>query len=295
MATYSGIYRLKNVGTGYYLTMTTAEPEQPVVCAQTQPGDKRSLWRITSAPDGAYKFKNEEHNLELQRPTKSVSIYGAPEGFAFYITGPDNARKIRSKATRGTILQQEPSGRKKDQITSAVEDSAATHQQWIFEKVQDDPNPGPGPGPGPQPGPEPNPCTKPGKYVIRNVKSGTVVDLEKMTPGDNVKIFGFQGNGGENQKWDIQPSATSPHMTLLCVATTKYATHPTPKEGESLLSSGQAQECFIIPADKGFYIGPVQKPGYVWTLRGGNSANETPILLSMNHGLDEQKWRFEAV
>jgi len=287
MATYSGIYRLKNVGTGYYLTMTTATPDQPVVAAQTEPGDKKSLWRITSAPDGTYKFKNEEHNLELLRPAKSVSIYGAQEGFAFYITGPDDARRIRSKATGGTILQQEPKGTKKDQIISAIEVSGGTHQQWIFEKVQDVTEP--------QPKPESNPCTKPGKYVIRNVKSGTVVDLEKMIPGDNVKIFGFQGNGGTNQQWDIRPSANVPFMTLLCVATTKYATHPTPKDGESLLSSGQAQECVIIPADKGFYIGPVQKPGYVWTLQGGSSANETPILLSINHGRDDQKWRFEAV
>ncbi|KDN37498.1 hypothetical protein RSAG8_10097, partial [Rhizoctonia solani AG-8 WAC10335] len=93
MATYSGVYRIKNVGTGHYLTMTTAAPDQPVTCAQTNAGDKKSLWRITSLPDGTSKFKNEEHNLELQRPAKSVNIYGAQEGFAFYITGPENTRK----------------------------------------------------------------------------------------------------------------------------------------------------------------------------------------------------------
>jgi hypothetical protein len=39
-----------------------------------------------------------------------------------------------------------------------------------------------------------------GTYVIRNLKARTVVDLERSTGGENVRVFGYQENGGANQK-----------------------------------------------------------------------------------------------
>ncbi|CAE6503535.1 unnamed protein product [Rhizoctonia solani] len=264
MATFPHVYRIKNVGSGHYLALTTATPKDPIACLPTQPDDKKGLWRIVSLPNGAYRIKNEENGLEVDRPTNSLRISSNSDGsgYAFYLSGPDTARKIRATATGGTVLQHEKAN---TQVVSARDNASEKQQQWIFETAK------------------------------WNVKTGSVIDLEKCIPGDNVKIFGYGANGGENQKWDIQPSGTSPHMTLRCLATNKYATFSDFNAGTSLRSSGQPQECLIIPANRGFYISPVPGPGYVYDLTNGNAADETLITPVINHGLDHQKWHFIAV
>ncbi|KAG8702180.1 hypothetical protein FRC11_011632 [Ceratobasidium sp. 423] len=279
MATFPDIYRIKNVGTGDYLALTSGTPKDPVACSPINQGDKKWLWRIEGSGTGPYKIKNEEYNLQVDRPTYSLKILSNTDGYAFYIEGPETGRKIRSAAGAGTVLQHDKA---KNQVLSA-KDKKDKQQEWIFETDSENPRP-------PPQGTYP---IKPGKYVIKNVKTGSVIDLEKCIPGDGVKIFGFGANGGLNQQWDVQPSATAPYMTLRCIATDKYARYSNLQEGETLRSSSQSQEYFIIPADKGFYIGPVGKPGYVFDLTGGNVADETPISLLRNHGRDHQKWRFE--
>lgn len=289
MATFPDRYTIKNVGTGHYLTLPSATPQERVVCTPTPNGEK-SQWRILKNADGGYRFQNVGSGNELFRPQISVKILGDKPGYSFHLRDAKPGYMIRARSNGGTVLQQEQG----DKVTSAVQSGVdgKLEQKWLFEVAQKGGGDGDDGGvkPPPPPPTDEYPIKK-GRYTIKNVKYGTVIDLEKQIPGDGVKIFGFGSNGGPNQKWDVEQSGTPPTMTLLCVATKKYSAYPEFKDGAELRSTGQAQQHYIIPADKGFYIGPKDMPGYVYDLAGG-SADETPIKLKMNIGEDYQKWYF---
>ncbi|KAG8709253.1 hypothetical protein FRC11_005741, partial [Ceratobasidium sp. 423] len=168
-------------------------------------------------------------------------------------------------------------------------DKSQKNQRWIFEPAS---NPDQGTEPQlPLPGDYP---ISPGIYVLKNVKTGTVIDLDGAKGGENVRIFGFQANGGANQKWNIQPGNEPPNVTIRCFATDTYAAYSAFEQGATLRSSAQPHEYIITPADKGFYISPVQKPDYVLDLSGAGEANETEICLWAKHTGDHQKWYFGA-
>ncbi|CAE6468406.1 unnamed protein product [Rhizoctonia solani] len=286
------IYRVKNADTGTFLTMTHSGAKPSVTCTAAAAGDKKAQWRLVAAPNGNHTLKNEDTGLEVQLSASGTALTGAPSGFPWLVQVVGKEYILHSG--RASIVG---SLDKATNVVHVEADQSQKRQRWIIEK--DSSSGGGGGGgddgnSGTKPPPPAGGHVKPGRYRIRNVQSGTVVDLEKCIPGDNVRIFGYESNGGTNQKWDVAPGTTAPYLTLLCVETNKYAHHSTPKDGESLTSTSQAQEYVIIPADKGCYIDCVQKPGYVWSLQGGSPANETPILLSMNHGLDHQKWVFET-
>jgi hypothetical protein len=58
-------------------------------------------------------------------------------------------------------------------------DKSQKNQRWIFETIY---------------------LVAPATYVIKNVKTGTVMDLEGAKEGEGVRIIGFHKNGSANQK-----------------------------------------------------------------------------------------------
>ncbi|CAE6434825.1 unnamed protein product [Rhizoctonia solani] len=288
-----GVYRIKNAESGTYMTLTSGAANTTVVCAQAAAGDKKSLWRVV-ASNGKYKLKNLEFSKEVL-VSETVYAFGADSGHEWNIEDATGGAKYIDTGIEGVILELEKSTNKVQMCPV----NNTKKQHWVFETAPD-PDQGSGGGDNGSGNesyePRPDAYHIPtGTYVIRNVKAGTVVDLERSTGGENVRVFGYQQNGGANQKWEIRPSGVAPAVSILCVATSKYAAYPAFTSGTTLRSSSQAQEYFIIPADKGFYISSVNKPGYVYDLTGGSSANETEIRLVRNYGLDHQKWLFEAV
>ncbi|CAE6433910.1 hypothetical protein RSOLAG1IB_07309 [Rhizoctonia solani AG-1 IB] len=300
MSVQPGVYRIKNVETGKYIVLTSGANNTTITGAAAAAGDKKALWRVVSS-GGKFKLKNLEFNKECNI-SETIYAFGSDSGYEWNIESTGSGSHFIDTGIEGVILELDKASNKVQMSPS----NGSKNQHWIFETAPD-PNQSSGGGntgggDGGDTGdanyqPRPDAYHIPeGTYVIRNLKARTVVDLERSTGGENVRVFGYQENGGANQKWQIKPSGKAPAVSILCVATSKYAAFPDFKANTTLRSSSQPQEFFIIPADKGaFYIVPINKQGYVWNLTGGSSTNETEIRTVHNYGVDEQKWLFERV
>jgi len=196
--------------------------------------------------------------------------------------------------------------------------TGAQQQKWKFEKISDNPGQSEGGGyqppqqqyqpppqqpyqPPPQQPQQPQqppqqPCpVSPGTYVLKNVKTGTVFDLSRGMANEGADIFGYQSNGGNNQKWQVQPTGHGQNMTIRNLETNTYAAFPNQSFQQGILvkASSQPQEFTLTAADRGIYISPAQQPGYVLDLARGSDENGTEICVWQNNQQDNQKWYFE--
>jgi len=135
----------------------------------------------------------------------------------------------------------------------------------------------------------------PGTYTLKNVKTGTVLDLSHGESNEGADIFGYDHNGGNNQKWLVQPTGQGQNITIRNVESNSYASFPGQSFAQGVLVKGstQPQEFTIAAADKGFYISPTQQPGYVLDLVHGSDKNGTKVCVWQNNQQDNQKWYFE--
>jgi len=147
----------------------------------------------------------------------------------------------------------------------------------------------------PPPQQQPMGVLPPGTYTLRNVKTGTVLDLSHGEANEGADIFGYDANGGNNQKWQLQPTGQGQNMTLSNLQARSYASFPGQSFAQGIIVKGssQPQEYVISAADKGFYISPVQQPGYVLDLVHGSDKNGTKVCVWQNNQQDNQKWYFE--
>lgn len=267
MATYCGAYRIKNVETGTYMTMTSTGTKTSIVCTQAEEGDKKSLWRFVPTREGKYKLRNLEHNLEAHTGP-DFSMIGEPSGHSWLVKDGTGNEKIIHTGTNEVILELVKATKK----VQLKVDKSQKNQRWIFETVY---------------------LVAPGSYFIKNVKTGTVMDLEGGKEGEGVKIIGFEAKGTANQKWELGPG-DGVNVTIRNAAISAYAGYPTFNQGAVLQSSSKPQNFSITLADNGFYISPPEKPDHVVDLSGAGQANGTEICLWIKHGGDHQKWRFEA-
>ncbi|CEL61495.1 hypothetical protein RSOLAG1IB_12466 [Rhizoctonia solani AG-1 IB] len=267
MTTYSGAYRIKNAETGTYMTMTSTGTKTSIVCAQADKEDKKSLWRLVATRDGKYKLRNLEHNLEAHTG-QDFSMIGEPNGHSWFVRDGTGGEKIIHTGNNEVILELVKATKK----VQLKVDKSQKNQRWIFETIY---------------------LVAPATYVIKNVKTGTVMDLEGAKEGEGVRIIGFHKNGSANQKWNLQPG-DGINMTICSAATNTYAGYPTFEQGATLRSSAKPHNYSIIQADKGFYIAPVEKPDHVLDLSGAGEADNTEICLWAKHGGDHQKWHFET-
>ncbi|KAG8697482.1 hypothetical protein FRC08_006506 [Ceratobasidium sp. 394] len=185
---------------------------QPILDYQAGEKDKKSMWQIVPVSTGGYKLKNIEYGLE-------VHMDGASGGKLF-------------GAPSGTVW----SIRKT--LTNELEIQAYVRNTYVVELDQGNR----------MTELSPKEETKPPP----NVKTGTVIDLQRGAAGQGVNIFGYEPNNGPNQKWDIQGSGNGSNMTIRSVATAIYATYPSFEQGAILKSSAQPHEYVVTAVDKGF-------------------------------------------
>lgn len=133
------------------------------------------------------------------------------------------------------------------------------------------------------------------KYRIRNLKSGTILDL---SGGDNKSIIGYQQNDGANQhwqairdgdKWQLVSCHNADFLGIGCAS----PNDDVPLQGQQhhsewLINQMQGtQDVFqIVYPNSNFVVDLAQK---------GNCANGTLITLWGNWHGENQKWRFEPV
>ncbi|KAF8606946.1 ricin B-like lectin [Ceratobasidium sp. AG-I] len=135
----------------------------------------------------------------------------------------------------------------------------------------------------------------PGTYTLKNVKTGTVLDLSGGHGNEGADVIGYHHNGGNNQKWQVQPTGHGQNVTIRNLESNSFAAFPGQSFAQGVLVKGssQSQEYTIAAADKGFFISPTQQPGYVLDLVNGSDKNGTKICVWQNNQQDNQKWYFE--
>ncbi|KAF8755181.1 Ricin-type beta-trefoil lectin domain-like [Rhizoctonia solani] len=140
-----------------------------------------------------------------------------------------------------------------------------------------------------------NPNSPSNLSSLNNPRNHLAPFLPPRRADEGADVFGYKHNGGNNQKWLLQPSGRGQNMTLKNVQANTYASFPGQSFAQGILvkASQQAQEYTIRAADKGFYVQPTDRPGFVLDLVHGSDDNGTKICVWQNNQQDNQKWYFE--
>ncbi|KAG8792109.1 hypothetical protein FRC12_007161 [Ceratobasidium sp. 428] len=310
MSDFPSIFRVQHVDSGAFMTLSDTVGN-PIVGGQPAKTDKKSHFQLVPVAAGGYKLKNVATGQETHfDAAKSGMLYGTATGSVFYIRKEANNQFVihvnRSPNNYVVDLEEGNVLQGSKYAIRLVQEKNAKSPRWTLGDVKDEGSGGgctcppgccncSGNGGGKNPENPDQVCYPfvPGIYTIRNVKTGTVIDLDSAIDGEGVNIFGFEGNGGANQRWHVMPSGNGANMTIQNVATDEYAAFPKHEQGATLLSSFKAAEWTITKADKGFYIAPVEMPTHVVDLTNGLEANKTAICLWIKHTEDHQKWFFE--
>ncbi|PPQ69127.1 hypothetical protein CVT26_003575 [Gymnopilus dilepis] len=134
------------------------------------------------------------------------------------------------------------------------------------------------------------------RYIIRNKKAGTVIDL---SGSDNHSVLGWNRHGGENQQWELIQENDG-QWEFKNVATGKYLKFDgEAKDGEPLIASDEPYGWDIWPDEQdpsGVRICVHNTRQVVDLSDHGNPANGTPVTLWWGWQPGEnQVWIFERV
>ncbi|CAE6471040.1 hypothetical protein RSOLAG22IIIB_13775 [Rhizoctonia solani] len=135
-----------------------------------------------------------------------------------------------------------------------------------------------------------------GTYMIKNVSTGTVLDLWHGKPDEGTAVQGFSSHGGDNQKWRLKWTGTGNQVTLQNVKGRTYiGAASNIHNSVKVVGSKTAVPLFIVAAGKGYAIEAASSRLHVLDLKESNPANETPVIFYNNNATDNQKWYFEKV
>ncbi|CUA76977.1 hypothetical protein RSOLAG22IIIB_06424 [Rhizoctonia solani] len=133
-------------------------------------------------------------------------------------------------------------------------------------------------------------------YTIKNVRTGTVLDLWDGRSEEGTPVQGFSSHGGDNQKWRLKWTGTGNQVTLQNVKGRTYiGAASNIHNSVKVVGSKTAVPLVIVAADKGYAIEAYPSRLHVLDLKESNPADETPVIFFNNNGTDNQKWYFEKV
>ncbi|KAF8601625.1 kinase-like protein [Ceratobasidium sp. AG-I] len=132
----------------------------------------------------------------------------------------------------------------------------------------------------------------PGGYTIKNVDTGTALDLWYGSSSEHIPVTGFRSHGEENQQWRLEWDDTGSNITLRNVKSKTYLSLKGFRVGMPVTCSATPQRWTVSTAGKGYVLEPANHHGYALDLSAGNPADETPIILQPNYAADNQQWHF---
>lgn len=327
-----GTYRIRNAKSGTILDLSRKEGHE--VHGWQQHDQNNQHWYVQRAGEG-YHFKNVEAGqfASVNGTHNGSKVHGSGNPTTWDLR-EKNGRYFIHVLNSDHVVDLDM-GREANGTTVHLWDrTGAQQQQWNFEKINDNSGGGGGGSGGggggyqpppqqhyqpppqqqqppaqqpqqpppqqQQPPPQQQPPVQtgpvaPGTYTLKNVKTGTVLDLSRGESNEGADVFGYEHNGGNNQKWQVQPTGHGQNMTIRNLESNSYAAFPGQSFAQGVLVKGstQPQEFTILAADKGFYVSPVQQPGYVLDLVHGSDKNGTKVCVWQNNQQDNQKWYFE--
>ncbi|CAE6501140.1 unnamed protein product [Rhizoctonia solani] len=135
---------------------------------------------------------------------------------------------------------------------------------------------------------------EPGTYKIKNVRSGTFLDLWGGSPDEGTPIQGYEEQSGDNQKWILKWTGVGNQVTLQNLQSGSYlGAAGSIENGVKAVGNYNAIPLYIIAAEKGYAIEAANDRGYALDLYGGEKANVTPVIFYTSQANNNQKWYFE--
>ncbi|CAE6400128.1 unnamed protein product [Rhizoctonia solani] len=135
----------------------------------------------------------------------------------------------------------------------------------------------------------------PGVYILKNVATGTVLDLWHGSAGEDTPVTGYELHGGDNQKARC-PNYISyrglENDAGTGVVSGTYLSFKFVRPGTAVIASASPQRWRLCACDSGHVLEPVAHPGYALDLTGSDPSNETPVILYPNYATSNQKWYF---
>ncbi|KAB5589228.1 hypothetical protein CTheo_7338 [Ceratobasidium theobromae] len=315
-----GTYRIKNAKSYTVLDLSRKEGNQIHGWQEHNQGNQH--WFVQRSGNG-FVFKNVESGqyAYVERGGNGVRLHGSNNSTTWRVQQENDEWFIFLDGTNYVVDLD--MGHKENGTTIHLWDkTGAKQQRWYFEKINDNSggqayqqpppqqqynpppqqqyNPPPQqphypPPQQPQQPPQQQGPVAAGIYFIKNVKTGTVFDLSRGEANEGADIFGYDHNGGNNQKWQVETTGHGQNVKIRNLQAGTYASFPGQSFAQGVLvkASSQAQEYIITAADRGFYVSPAQQPGYVLDLARGSKENGTKICVWQNNQQDNQKWYFE--
>lgn len=133
-----------------------------------------------------------------------------------------------------------------------------------------------------------------GGVRIKNIGTGTFLDLYHSLSAENNPVIGFQNNGTDAQLWTVQVVDESKgHIKLLNAAGGTYARAPDHIIGGQVVGSN-VDETFKVSESGGKVQITIIDEGYALSL--ASAANETPVkLANPDRSKNDQLWSFQKV
>ncbi|MCV2423813.1 RICIN domain-containing protein, partial [Paucibacter sp. DJ4R-1] len=188
----------------------------------------------------------------------SSKLHGSGNPSTWYLPQQDDGSVFITLAGTNYVVDLDMGKDENGTTIHLWEKTGAKQQKWFFEKINDNPGQQQQPYQQQQPQqqyqppqqqqqppqqtyqpppqqqqpqqpqqPQEPPCpVSPGTYFLKNVKTGTVIDLSRGESNEGADVFGYDHNGGNNQKWQLQPTGNGQKMTLRNVQTNSYASFP---------------------------------------------------------------------
>ncbi|KAG9082431.1 hypothetical protein FRC06_005071, partial [Ceratobasidium sp. 370] len=275
-----GTYRIRNAKSHTILDLSRKEGQEVHGWQQHDQNNQHwylqrheDAWAIKNVESGTYASVSGNHNGSKLRGSSNPTRWNLIQSGDEYFIGVSGTNYVVDLDM----------GRQENGTTVHLWDrTGAQQQKWKLEKIND--NPGQSGGGGyqppqqqyqpppqqpyqpppqqqqpppqqpqqPQQPPQQSGPVSPGTYVLKNVKTGTVFDLSRGAANEGADIFGYQYNGGNNQKWQVQPTGHGQNMTIRNLETGTYAAFPNQsfQQGIFVKASSQPQEYTIAAADK---------------------------------------------
>ncbi|CAE6458693.1 unnamed protein product [Rhizoctonia solani] len=133
-----------------------------------------------------------------------------------------------------------------------------------------------------------------GVYTLKNVATGTVLDLYDGLAAEGTQIQGFKAHGGDNQKWRLHYTGSGHNATIQNIKSGTYVSFSGVKNRTPVVGSRTPKGLILIASGDGksYAIETGEKRGYVLDLKESSPANETPVIIYNDNSTDNQKWLF---
>jgi len=298
----SAVYRLQNVKSGTYLDASVKNPGV-VHGWESRPENKNQQWHVQQQDD-KYVIQNVGSGdyIHVWTPADSIDVKTKDDPTPVRLEEHDGAYAIYLNDS-DRVIDLDNGNSKNGTAVNVWKFTGAEQQLWRFEgsgqgeawpsaRPAGQPRGEPSNRAPPQPQSDYRGAVSAGTYYIRNVHTGTALDLAGGSSEDGTRVIGYSAGTGNNQQWILEGGFQGYTIKNGQSGTyASYQNHETPADGILLTGNNNKVEWDVKQADQGYQIF-LAGTNLVLDLASGDASDGAKICLWTNKGENNQKWNF---